>query len=155
MAFYEVIYTQGAFIDDFFYTEGSIVELDDGLPAPRWGVPCTANGTRLSNTPNNGLTADDHLAYKLSNKIAAHAGEPTAPVPTPQSTGTPAVTTPGLDQAREEQIAMGLGMLEATNDGHWTKNGEARLDVLNDFLKLTTPVTRAELECLKPDFKRP
>lgn len=149
--YYKVTYSAGAFINNYFYPEGSVIALD--LKAndkqPLWAQPCDAQGNPDSDViVDEVLDINKKLGDALGNKMAAAAGEPAAIV-LPPSTPAPAA----VDATRNNQILETLKLLDPSDDAHWTKDGSPNINVLVETLGFK--MTKAELTALAPDFKRP
>ena len=139
MALYRVIYAAGAFLDNFHYAEGEIVDYtpegkDDKV---LWGVPCDAQGNDLvegdteakaKDVPNQRIA---NTVGKVNDTKEADAAEV---------------------KRRAEEIKQATTLLDSKNDDHWTQGGEARMETLEAILGYN--VTRKELDAAVPDFKR-
>lgn len=144
---YIVTYAAGAFINSYFYPEGSVVTLDlkPGQRRPLWAKPCDDAGVAIGEEIEDEVqTIDQKLGNALGNKIAAAAGEPAAP-PAPPSAPT--------EDAKAGQIAEALKLLDPSDDAHWTKAGKPNINVLVETLGFK--ITKQDLEAVAPDFERP
>lgn len=60
---------------------------------------------------------------------------------------------PELSEAQQQaNIATALGKLDHSNDEHWTKQGEPRIDVVSEFAGFD--VSRVMIKTVAPDFVR-
>lgn len=145
---YIVTYAAGAYLNNYFYPEGSIVVLDikPGQRVPLWARPCDDAGVPLGlGVPEEVHTIDQKLGDALGNKMAAAAGEPAAPEQTPEP-----VTA--LDETKTAQILEALKLLDHADDAHWTKQGHPNINVLVETLGFK--ITKADLAVAAPDFVR-
>ena len=140
--YFRVIYSAGAFIDNFHYSENEIVPYNpkEGEDL-KWGVETDADGNDLE--PND---ADHKIANRPDQKIANSVGS-----------GTGAKGAQTDEQQKEAQRAKEIKeattLLDGANDEHWTQSGEARMEALESVLGYQ--ITHKELDAAVPDFKRP
>lgn len=139
-----VSYAAGAYLNGYFYPEGSVVTLDlkPGQRKPLWAQPCDDAGTPIGSVAFEEVhTIDQKLGDTLGNKIATAAGEPPA--------APPAQTA---DETKSSQIAEALKLLDHADDAHWTKDGKPNINVLVETLGFK--ITKADLAAAAPDFVR-
>lgn len=139
-----VIYAAGAYLNNYFYPEGSVVTLDlkPGQKRPLWAKPCDDAGVAIGEEVQDEVhSIDQKLGDALGNKIAAAAGEPAAPPAAP------------ADSTRNAQIMDALKLLDPADDAHWTKAGDPNINVLTEVVGFK--LTKAEVAAVAPDFKRP
>lgn len=156
MPFFKVIYAAGAYLDDFFYQEGEIVEYhptDDEIEKAKkgeallWGVEVDAAGNELDESERTIKTGENLPGQRLAQTTGKETRKVTPPAKKDAGNGEPSKAE------KKAQIKEALTLLDGNDDAVWTAGGEPKVDAVSNFLGY--PVTSDEIEEASPGFKRP
>ncbi len=114
----------------------------DGIPSIHW-EPLNQEAKKKKE-----LIKDSSYKRMMDARRAASAKEAVVPAEEESEEDKPDIS----ESQKQAALATALAKVDHTNDDHWTKQGDPRLDVLSEFAGYD--VTRKDVKVFAPAFVR-